>query len=153
MKFKAVFAVLLSVLMLTSCGSSSKLVNSTDFSNGSIAGSVLSKFFTEYSNTGSIDFSKAQNILNVSSLVSALTSLKGDLSNQTTKDYSSGLISGSSNLVNNGNVSGVLSALTSLGNFDFTKATNDMQRGRASTSGNVADLTSGIVNILSLLKK
>ena len=153
MKFKAVVVILLSALMLTSCGSTAKLMDSTDFSNGSLAGSVLSKFFTEYSNTGGIDFSKAQNILNVSSLVSALTSLKGDVSNQTVKDYSGGLISGSSNLVNNANVSGVLNALTTLGNFDFTKATNDMQRGKTSTSGNVADLTSGIVNILSLLKK
>lgn len=153
MKIKAILAVLLSALILSSCGSSSKLMDSTDFSNGSIAGSVLSKFFTEYSQTGSIDFSKAQNILNVSSLVPALSSLKGDVSNQTSKDYSNGLISGSTNLVNNSNVQGVLNALITLGNFDFTKATNDMQRGKTSTSSNVADLTSGVINILSLLKK
>lgn len=153
MKLKAFVALAFASLLCVSCGSAGKMAESNDFSSGNVTGTVLSRFFSEYSKTGSIDFSKAQNILDVASLVSNLSSLRGDVSNQTSKDFSNGLISGSTGLVNGTNVSGVLNALTQLGNFDFSKAMNDMQRGRTSTSGNVDDLKTGIVNVLSLLKK
>ena len=152
MKLKSFIAVVLASLLFTSCGSMSKLLSSTDFTNGSAAGSVIRKLFSEFTNVGSIDFSKAQNILNVASLASSLTSLKGDVSNQTVSDFTQGLIKGSSNLVNTNNSSDVMGILSGLSNLNLSGATNSIETGKT-TSTDAASLISGISGLMSLLKK
>lgn len=153
MKLKSFIAVILAALLLSSCGSLSKLAGSTDFTNGSSAGSVISKLFNEFIGSGSIDFNKAQNILNLVTLANSITSLKGDVSNQTTQDFTKGLIQGSQNLVNNTNSSGVMDLLSSLSNMNMSGAAASLEKGNTASNANVSGIVSGLNGIMSLLKK
>lgn len=152
MKFKSLLIALLSVLVLSSCGTAKKVGISNDYTNGSMTGSVISKLNSEYEKFGSIDLSNVQNILNLSSLNSSLVSLKGDISNQTVKDFSTGLEVGSLSLVNNDNVKAVVSGLTKLVNSDFTSVTRLLEKGKVNVP-EVLQMKGDIESILDLLKK
>lgn len=152
MKIKSLFIALLSVVVLSSCGIAKKAGISNDYTNGSMTGSVISKLNSEYEKLGSIDLSNVQNILNLSSLSSSLISLKGDISNQTVKDFSTGLEVGSLNLINNGNVKAVVSGLTKLVNSDFSSVTRLLEKGKTNVP-EVLQMKADIESILDLLKK
>lgn len=143
---------IVSVMVLSSCGVAKKVGISNDYTNGSMTGAVLSKLYTEYGKFGNIDLSNVQNILNLSSLSSSIISLKGDISNQTVKDFSTGLEVGSLNLVNNENVGAVVSALTKLVNSDFSKVTGLLEKGKVNVP-EVIQMKGDIEEILNSLKK
>ena len=152
MKIRSLLFALVSVVVLASCGTARKAGISNDYTNGSMSGAILSKLYTEYNKFGSIDLSNVQNILNLSSLSSSIMSLKGDISNQTVKDFSTGLEVGSLSLVNNGNVKAVVSALTKLVNSDFSKVAGLLEKGRVNVP-EVIQLKGDIEGILNSLKK
>ena len=55
MKLKSIFSILFVALVLSSCGSTSKLAQSLDYKNGSKAGTVLTALATQYLTTGKLD--------------------------------------------------------------------------------------------------
>lgn len=150
MKIKSLLAAVAAIFLFTSCGSLKNMENSTDFGNGSAAGTVLKALATQYISNGSIDFANVQNILNVASLANSLTSLKSE-SNQAKIDFSSGLMS-TNNMVNQSNVSGIVSGLTGLSQLNLAGITNAMQKGTASAA-DANKLKSQLEGVLSLLKK
>lgn len=151
MKIKSLAATLLSLFVLCSCGTAKKVGITSDYTNGSMTGSVISKLYTEYGKLGSIDLSNVQNILNLSNLSSSLMPLKGDISNQTIKDFSTGLEIGSLSLINKNNVNAVVSALTELVNSDFSSISRLLEKGKTNVP-EVLKLKGDIESILDLLK-
>ena len=152
MKIKSLLIAVLSLMVLSSCGTAKKVGISNDYTNGSMTGSIISKLYSEYNKLGSIDLSNVQNILNLSSLSSSLATLMGDVSNQAVKDFSTGLEVGSLSLVNNGNVKAVVTGLTKLVNSDFSNVTRLLEKGKVNVP-EVVQVKEDIEAVLNSLKK
>lgn len=133
MKIKSIFLAFAAVVMLTSCSALGKISSSVDYQNGSTAGSVIANLFSQFKSSGTVDLSKAQNILNAASLISSLKSLTSG-SNAAVKDFSQGIVSTSQNLVNSNNVQKVVSTLQSIGKLNLNGIAQNLQSGKAATS-------------------
>lgn len=142
MKIKSIVLAFAAVVVLTSCSSLSKAASSPDYQNGSTAGSVIANLFSQFKSSGTVDFSKAQNILNAASLISSLKSLTSG-SNAAVKDFSQGIVATSQNLVNKDNVQKVVETLQSLGKLNLGGIAQNLQSGKAPTSE-----TSSFQNVL-----
>lgn len=153
MKYRIIALITAFAMMFSSCGALAPQAGTSNAAaNGSTAGMALAALATQYlANNSSLDLSKAQNVLNTVSLLNSLGVLK-DGANQTVTDFTSGLISGSKNLVNQSNSSSIMNALTGLTNMDLGSATNAIQKGKT-TVQEVANVKTGIENILGLFKK
>lgn len=153
---KNILLLVLAVALLTSCSSMSKVFNpskssnSLDFANGSTAGAVIAKLAMQFKEEGSVDFSKAQNILNASTLASSLVSLKSG-ANQAVEDFAGGMISGSKNLVNSSNVTKVMDGLTAVSELDLSKVTDSMEKGRTQMNA-VLKFKEGLETVLKIFK-
>ena len=156
MKIKNILSVILVAAIMASCSSISKVFNpakssnSMDFANGSTAGSVLCKLAQQFTQTGSVDFTKAQNILNVATLANSLVSLKSGM-NQAAEDFAGGMIAGSNNLVNSSNVKKVVDGLTKVSEMDLSKVTDSLEKGRAQVD-EVVKFKDGLEKVLKLFK-
>lgn len=151
MKIRSVILAIVSVVMLSSCSSLGKVASSTDYQNGSTAGSVIANLFSQFKSGGTVDFSKAQNILNAASLVSSLKSLTSG-SNAAVKDFSQGIVTTSQNLVNKDNVQKVVGTLQSLGNLNLDGITRNLQSGKA-PSAETSSFQNTITTLLGSLAK
>lgn len=149
MKLKSIFSILFVALVLSSCGSASKLAQSLDYKNGSKAGTVLTALATQYLTTGKLDLNNAQNILNLMTLSDALSSLKSD-SDQAKEDFGKGLMV-TAPVVNDNNVGKVVDALSLLSNMDLQKITDSMQKGKSGIDSSL--LSAGMESVLKLLGK
>lgn len=97
--------------------------------NGESAGAALAKLYSQFKKDGKLDLANPANITNTVILASNITNLAK------TKDvsaFTSGLISGSKNLVNDSNVSSVLSALESISKLDLKSIGGDSVKAAAS---------------------
>lgn len=156
MKIRNILSVVLVAVAFSSCSSMSKVFNpskssgSMDFANGSTAGSVLYKLAQQFTQTGSVDFTKAQNILNVATLANSLVSLKSGM-NQSAEDFAGGIIAGSNNLVNSSNVKKVVDGLTKVSELDLSKVTDSMEKGRTQVE-DVLKFKDGLEKVLNLFK-
>ena len=169
MKLRILATLAVSAAILSSCGalssatgsssgsnlSASKLAsllgNSTAASSGSTAGVALASLAAQYLGSGSLDLGKAQNVLNVVSLLNSVSVLK-DGANDTVSDFTTGLVSSSQNLVNSSNSSSVVSALVGLANLDTSSASNALQKGKTAAQ-EVSAVKSSLEGILQLFKK
>lgn len=130
--------------------------------NGKSAGVALKALYTQYKADGKLDMSNLTNIANVATLASNVQGLKGQTDKTTFyKDFASGLVLGSNNLVNEANSSLVMNGLTSLvENVDLSgvqstasevAATASSAAASASTAvssmSSVADSVSSILNL------
>ena len=137
-------------------------------SNGKAAGAALKSLYTQYKTDGKLDMTNINNILNITTLSTNLQGIKGQSDKSAFyKDFVSGLILGSENLVTESNSSSVMSGLTSLvENVDLSGLTQQNNEtassasstlteklaeasGKASTASEVA---SAVTNILNLFK-
>lgn len=137
-------------------------------SNGRQAGAALKSLYAQYKADGKLDMSNLNNMLNLATLATNIKGLKGQSSKTAFyKDFATGLITGSDNLVTNKNSSGVMSGLTSLvNNVDLSGLTNatSSAKGKAADalsalSGktgtaleNANEIASSVSNILNLFK-
>ena len=136
--------------------------------NGQAAGAALKSLYTQYKADGKFDMSNLNNLLNLTTLATNVQGLKGQ-SNKGAfyKDFASGLILGSNNLVTSENSISVMSGLTDLvENVDLSgltqkaeTATENITEKLASASGkattaveNASEIAGAVTNILNLFK-
>ena len=132
--------------------------------NGKAAGVALRALYTQYMADGKLDMANLNNIANVATFSANVQGLKGQ-SNKTAfyKDFASGLILGSNNLVNETNSTTVMNTITSLvENVDLsgveqkatevaTTASNAANTATTAVS-NIASVADSVSSILSLFK-
>ena len=137
-------------------------------SNGKQAGAALKSLYTQYKADGKMDMSNLTNIMNLATLANNVQGLKGQ-DNKTAfyKDFASGLILGSGNLVTQVNSEAVVEGLTGLvENVDLsaltTSATSATEKaasalsvasGKAGTAvENATEIAESVSSILNLFK-
>ena len=106
---KHLVAAVAALSILTSC-SVLKGLTSSAASAGSNTGSAIAAIYNIFKSTGGIDLNNITTLINLGKILSGAQSLTG-ATEAFTSDFTSGLISGSSNLVNSANVASVLAAL------------------------------------------
>ena len=118
--------------------------------SGKAAGVALKALYTQYKADGKVKLSNLNNVANLTTLATNLQELKGK-SNKTQfyKDFASGLINGSGDLVTEKNSSTVMTSLSSIAEtMDLSKATS-----KKSSTSDLAGLADSVSDLLSLLKK
>lgn len=130
--------------------------------NGQAAGAALKALYTQYKTDGKLDMANITNIMNLATLATNVKDLKGQ-TNKTAfyKDFATGLVAGSSNLVTSGNSNLVMNGLSNLvNNVDLSalqgKATdvvsNVTTKGTAALE-NANQIATSVTSILNLFKK
>ena len=133
----------------------------TATTNGQAAGAALKSLYTQYKSDGKLDMANLSNIMNLATLANNVKDLKGQ-TNKTAfyKDFATGLVSGSGNLITSANSSSVMSGLSNLVNkVDLSalqgKATdvvnNVSTKGTAAVE-NATEIANSVTNILNLFK-
>lgn len=159
-------SILAAVIMCTSCGmlgasSSTATAASTvaDASvNGQNAGAALRALYTQYKADGNkLNMSNLTNLMNVATLANNIQGLKGQ-SDKTAfyRDFASGLVTGSKQLVTEKISGSVMNGLSDLmNNVDLTKVQNAaataQQKGTAAVE-NAAVIANSVTSILNLFK-
>lgn len=94
---------------------------SSGTTNGVACGAALNSLYTQYKADGKIDTKNISNIVNLATLANGVESLKGQSDKSTFfKDFATGLIAGSRNLVTSKTAGSVTSTLSSLANLDLS---------------------------------
>ena len=152
---KHIVAAVAALSILTSC-SVLKGLTSSAASAGSNTGSAIAAIYNIFKSTGGIDLNNITTLVNLGKILSGAKTLT-DATEAFTSDFTSGLISGSSNLVNSANVASVLSGLKSLANINtsaITKATSAYSaNGTAPALTNSTEGVSATVSALTKLMK
>jgi len=137
--------------------------------NGKTAGVALKALYNQYKADGKLDMSNINNLLNLTALANNVKGLKGQ-TNKTAfyKDFASGLILGSDNLVTQTNTTSVMNGLTNLvNNVDLSGLTEKASTAAAAVNDKVAtatdktstaisnatEIANSVTNILNLFKK
>ena len=128
MKLSTIFAAAAALMLATSCGIlGGSSTTATPTSNGQASGAALRSLYTQYKADGKMDMTNISNIINLATLSQAVTELKDagtvDKSDYI-KEFATGLILGSNNLVNQTNSTPVVSNLTNLANVNLSSVTN-----------------------------
>ena len=133
----------------------------TATTNGQAAGAALKSLYTQYKTDGKLDMANITNIMNLATLANNVKDLKGQTNKSAFyKDFATGLVSGSNNLVSSSNSNAVMSGLTNLvDNVDLSalqgKATdvvsNVSKKGTAAIE-NANQIASSVTGILKLFK-
>ena len=141
----------------------------TATSNGQAAGVALKSLFTQYKADGKLDMGNLNNLMNLAALATNVQGLKGQTDKTTFyKDFASGLVLGSNNLVNSANSTSIMSGLQNLvNNVDLSGLTQKAETTKenltekltaASSKANTAvanatEIAGAVTNILNLFKK
>jgi hypothetical protein len=142
---------------------------STATVDGKAAGVALRALFTQYKADGKFDMGNLNNLLNLTSLANNIQGLKGQTNKGAFyKDFASGLVMGSNNLVTEQNTTSVMDGLTNLvNNVDLSGLTQKAEETQATVAEKVASATtkaktavtnatevaSAVTNILNIYKK
>ena len=142
---------------------------STATVDGKAAGVALRALFTQYKADGKFDMGNLNNLLNLTSLANNIQGLKGQTNKGAFyKDFASGLVIGSNNLVTEQNTTSVMDGLTNLvNNVDLSGLTQKAEETQATVAEKVASATtkantavtnateiaSAVTNILNIFKK
>ena len=141
---------------------------STATVDGKAAGVALRALFTQYKADGKFDMGNLNNLLNLTSLANNIQGLKGQTNKGAFyKDFASGLVMGSNNLVTEQNTTSVMDGLTNLvNNVDLSGLTQKAETtatsltdkfvsasDKAATAAeNASDVANAVTNILNLFK-
>ena len=140
--------------------------------DGQAAGVALKALYGQYKADGKLDMGNLTNLVNLASLATSVQNLKGQTDKSAFyKDFVTGLISGSSNLVSEANSTSVMSGLTNLVNnvdlsgltataeekVESTTATLTEKLTNATTKANTAvenasEIATAVTNILNIFK-
>ncbi len=129
MKLSTIFAAAAAFVLATSCGIfGAGSSTETPTGSGQASGAALRNLYTQYKADGNkVDMTNISNILNLATLSQAVTELK-DAGKVDKSDYirefATGLILGSNNLVNQNNSTGVVSNLTNLAGINLSSVTS-----------------------------
>ena len=116
---------------------------STATVDGKAAGVALRALFTQYKADGKFDMGNLNNLLNLTSLANNIQGLKGQTNKGAFyKDFASGLVMGSNNLVTEQNTTSVMDGLTNLvNNVDLSGLTQKAEETQATVAEKVASAT------------
>lgn len=128
MKLSTLFAAAAALMLATSCGILG-LGSSTETAttSGQASGAALKNLYTQYKTDGKLDMTNLSNIVNLATLSQAVGELKdaGTVDkSEYLKEFATGLITGSSNLVTESNSTSVVSNLTNLAGIDLSSVTS-----------------------------
>ena len=144
--------------------SSTTTTESAGTTNGKAAGSALKSLYTQYKADGKLDMSNLNNIMNAATLATNVKGLKGQTDKTTFyKDFASGLILGSENLVSQTNSTAVMSGLTNLVNnvdlsvltekaADAQQQTAALQSKGTEAAQSLSAVKDSVTSILELFK-
>ena len=109
--------------------------------NGKAAGAALRALYTQYKADGKMDMSNLTNLANIATLASNVQDLKGQTDKSSFyKDFLSGLISGSNNLVNSTNSTTVMEGLQTLvEDVDLSGLTQKAEETATTTAANLTE--------------
>ena len=138
-------------------------------SNGQAAGVALKSLFTQYKADGKLDMGNLNNLMNLAALATNVQGLKGQTDKTTFyKEFASGLVLGSNNLVNNTNSTSIMGGLQNLvNNVDLSGLTAQAEDSKAALTEkltnasakattaveNATEIAGAVTNILNLFKK
>lgn len=131
-------------------------------SNGKAAGAALKALYAQYKIDGKVDMSNLTNLMNVATLANNIKGLKGETDKSAFyKDFASGLVLGSGNLVNSNNTNSVMNGLTNLVNNVDLSGLQDKASSAVTTATNkgtevvqnASAISESVSNILQLFKK
>ena len=165
-------AQLLKKLLGGKSTTTTETTTTTATTNGQAAGVALKALYTQYKADGKLDMGNLTNLMNLTTLATNVQGLKGQSDKGTFyKDFASGLVLGSSNLVTSTNSTSVMSGLTNLvENVDLsglTASAEEKAQSAASTlteklAGasdkantaveNATEIAGAVTNILNLFK-
>lgn len=165
-------AQLLKKLLGGKSTTTTETTTTTATTNGQAAGAALKALYTQYKADGKLDMGNLTNLMNLTTLATNVQGLKGQSDKGTFyKDFASGLVLGSSNLVTSTNSTSVMSGLTNLvENVDLSgltasaeekaqSATSTLTEKLAGASDkantaveNATEIAGAVTNILNLFK-
>ena len=165
-------AQLLKKLLGGKSTTTTETTTTTATTNGQAAGAALKALYTQYKADGKLNMGNLTNLMNLTTLATNVQGLKGQSDKGTFyKDFASGLVLGSSNLVTSTNSTSVMSGLTNLvENVDLsglTASAEEKAQSAASTlteklAGasdkantaveNATEIAGAVTNILNLFK-
>lgn len=164
-----VAVILTAAITVTSCGllgsetsasapaTSSAAVSAS--ANGQSAGAALKSLYAQYKADGNkLNMSNLNNIMNMATLAANIQTLKGQSDKSAFyRDFATGLVAGSGQLVTDKISNSVMNGLTNLVNkVDLSKvqdaAATAQQKGTAAVE-NATVIANSVTNILNLFKK
>ena len=148
--FKHIAAACATVVLLSSCSILNGTSSSDAASTGSNTGSALSSLYKIILAGGSLDLSDLSTLINLGKILIGANSLT-NASNSFVDQFTSGLISGSSNLVNSSNASAVVNGLKSLASIDTSVLATAAADAAAGKSFQVSSSTPGVSSTMSSL--
>ena len=147
---KHIAAACAAVLLLSSCSILNGSSSSDATSTGSSTGTALSALYKIIMAGGSLDLSDLSTLINLGKILVGANSLT-NASNSFVDQFTSGLISGSSNLVNTANAAAVVNGLKSLASTDTSALAAAAADAAAGKSFQVSSSTPGVSSTLSSL--
>lgn len=137
--------------------------------NGQAAGAALKALYSQYKVDGKVDMGNLTNLMNLATLATNVQGLKGQTDKGSFyKDFASGLVLGSNNLVNTANSTSIMSGLQNLvNNVDLSGLTAKAEDSKAALTEkltnasakattaveNANEIAGAVTNILNLFKK
>lgn len=130
---------------------------STAYTSGQATGTALKSLYTQYKADGKkLDMKNAKNMLSLASLATSISGLKDTTKDSSFyKEFATGMVAGSSNLVTTSTSDNVMSGLTALAGMDLSAITGGQTTSSKSTesSSNISEIADNVSGILSLFKK
>ena len=127
-------------------------------SAGSETGAAIKALYNQYKTDKTLDMTNLTTIANVTKLANSISGLKTNLKDKTySKDFTKGLILGSSNLVTESNSSSVLSQLKKLTNVDLSSiasaaASSSTAQKASSAVSEAKKVSDSVTNLLKIFK-
>ena len=146
---KRLTAAVAAIALLSSC-SVLKNVTTSASTLGSNTGTAISALYKVLSTVGAIDLSSVMNILNLGQILTGANSLT-DATPSFVNQFTSGLISGSDNLIDSSNAPGVIEALKALTSVDTAAIDKAVTAANSGTTPQLASSAVGVPQTLSCL--
>ena len=153
MKAKITLGLFLTaIIMVSSCGTISPpaapSATSAEYVAGNTFGSALKSLYSQYKSQGKIVLNNQATILNLATLATSGAAIKGLGTNTSNyKNFATGVIAGSTNLINNNTVNNVISSVNNLNLSSVVNALNNNTITPTTTSS----VTNSLVSILGMM--
>ena len=135
----------------TASSSAQQTTSSTGTTSGQAAGVALKSLYSQYKADGKFDMGNLNNIINLASLAQNIKGLKGVTDKGAFyKDFASGLVLGSNNLVTEQNSTSVMSGLTNMANnIDLTGLQEKASQAKETVSEKVEGVSQTATSVIS----
>lgn len=149
-KLSLVAIVMAGFIVFGACGPSSSTVSNTSpaYVSGSSFGSSLLGLYTQYKQTGKIDFKNTNTLLQLVQLATSCNTIKENMKDKAFYgNFVQGAILGSQQNITNNNAGGIINALTGLNFGNISQAASGNGTVNPTTAANV---TNTLVSLFSL---